>query len=71
MRRLDGHGTSSGITQAMLGNLAELLSSQGQAAEAEALYREAIEGRRRTLGENHAATKQLEEALQRMLKPDP
>ena len=37
-------------------NLARLLYDQGKLSEAEPLYREALEGRRRTLGDTHPGT---------------
>ena len=37
-------------------NLAVLLKAQGKLVEAEPLYREALEGRRRTLGDTHPNT---------------
>eukprot|EP00966_Prymnesium_polylepis_P194521 4509555-Prymnesium_polylepis.1 len=50
-------------THAMAGSLAELLQVQGCHSEAEALYREALEGRRKTLGDRHPATRKVAEAL--------
>ena len=43
----------SEIATALVGNLASLLKEQGKLAEAEPLYREALEGRREVLGPRH------------------
>jgi tetratricopeptide (TPR) repeat protein len=43
-------------TSALINNLANLLSDQGKLGDAEPLYREALAGRRRTLGDEHPST---------------
>ena len=63
MRASEGGVDHHGIAHMAMANLAELLHAQGEANEAEALYCEALGGRRRTLGETHPATLQLVETL--------
>jgi tetratricopeptide (TPR) repeat protein len=43
-------------TSALINNLANLLKGQGKLSDAEPLYREALAGRRRTLGDEHPST---------------
>jgi hypothetical protein len=52
--------SQSSQTYGIMAMLAELLRAQGQREEALRLYTDAIEGRRRTLGEVHPATRKLE-----------
>ncbi|MCA2641936.1 MULTISPECIES: tetratricopeptide repeat protein [unclassified Microcystis] len=49
-----------------LNNLAKLYQSQGRYAEAESLYLQALELRKRLLGENHPATVKIRKNLQKM-----
>ena len=43
-------------TSALINNLANLLADQGKLGDAEPLYREALAGKRRTLGDEHPST---------------
>ena len=49
-------GDSHPDTLTSINNLALLLKTQGKLGEAEPLYREALDGRRRTLGDSHPST---------------
>ena len=53
---LDGLSTESRATSELLMDVANLLYDQGKYAEAEPLYREALEGYRRELGDAHPRT---------------
>ena len=51
-----------------LNDLASLLHDQGKYDEAEPLLREALEGRRRQLGDEHPITLKIKQALDALLK---
>jgi tetratricopeptide (TPR) repeat protein len=53
---LDAMPVEERATSALINNLANLLSDQGKLGEAEPLYREALAGRRRSLGDEHPST---------------
>jgi hypothetical protein len=50
-----------------INNLASLLRVQGKYDEAESLYRESLEGLRRTLGNEHPDTLQAKRNLEKLL----
>ena len=54
-------------TLTSMSNLAQLLQAQWRLAEAEALAREALAGRRSTLGDAHPHTQGTHQLLQRLL----
>lgn len=61
-------GEADGRTQLTLVFLAELLGQQGKPAEAEPLFREALQGSREALGPQHPSTKAVADDLGLLLR---